>query len=41
LKFINGAIYRTIDGGETYQRVVSAEEGINPALFGFGKIDVS
>lgn len=41
LKFVNGALYRTIDGGETYQRIISAESGINPAMIGGGKLDIT
>jgi hypothetical protein len=41
IKMVNGAIYRSSDGGETYQRVLSAEEGINPRALGHGQIDIT
>ena len=41
IKIANGAIYRSNDGGETYEKIISAEQGIDPALLGSGKIDLT
>lgn len=41
IKIANGAIYRSNDGGETYEKIISAEQGIDPALLGNGKIDLT
>lgn len=41
IRIVNGAIYRSIDGGATYQKIISAEGGIDPSLVGNGTLDLT
>lgn len=41
IKIVNGAIYRSTDGGTTYQKVMTADGGIDPSAIGYGNLDLS
>lgn len=41
LKIVNGAVYRSTDGGATYQKILTADGGIDPSLIGGGKLDLT
>lgn len=41
LKIVNGAVYRSTDGGTTYQKIITADGGIDPSLIGNGRLDLT
>ena len=41
IRIVNGAIYRSVDGGATYQKIITAENGLDPSLIGNGVLDLT
>ena len=41
IRIVNGAVYRSTDGGTTYQKVITADGGIDPSMLGNGRLDLT